>query len=93
MSMFDTIIAGIEPSAIPWHQKHLLIRVAGVRTAEMTSIKQRIQKKLLNVSLVLNGVSLAGLAVMGIFISLLSQRTAKLESDIAVEKDDLYAGN
>ena len=67
-------------------------RVAGVRTAEMTSIKQRIQKKLLNVSLVLNGVSLAGLVVMVIFISLLSQRTAKLESDIAVKKDDLYAG-
>ena len=67
-------------------------RVAGVRTAEMTSNKQCIQKKLLNASLALNAVSLASLVVMVIFISLLSQRTAKLESDIAVKKDDLLAG-
>ena len=67
-------------------------RVAGVRTAEMTSNKQCIQKKLLNASLILNAVTLGGLVVVVIFISLLSRKTAMCESDIAVKKDDLFAG-
>ena len=58
----------------------------------MTSNKQCVHKKLLNASLALNAVSLVGLVVVVMFVSLLSQRTAKLESIIAVKNEDLYVG-
>ena len=72
--------------------KIFISRAAGERTAEMTSNKQCIHKRLLNVSLVLNVVSHGGLVVIVIFISLLSQRTAMAESDIDVIKDEPYVG-